>query len=125
VRRAREYGLENLLARLEVVEPIGYRDFLGLSAESAFLISDSGGVQEEVSIFKRPVLVVRNSTERPEVLGTFAERVLPGPEIGTVARGWLADLQHTHATLAEIPSPYGDGHASERIVGAIAALVSV
>jgi len=123
VRRAREYGLENLLARLEVVEPIGYRDFLGLSAESAFLISDSGGVQEEVSIFKRPVLVVRNSTERPEVLGTFAERVLPGPEIGRIARGWLEDLQHTHAALAEIPSPYGDGHASERIVDAIGELV--
>jgi len=124
VRRAREYGLENLLARLEVLEPIGYRDFLGLSAESAFLISDSGGVQEEVSIFKRPVLVVRNSTERPEVLGTFAERVVPGPKIGTIARGWLEDLQHTHATLADTPSPYGDGHASERIVDATADLIA-
>ena len=123
VRRASEFGLDDLLEKLTVTQPIGYRDFLGLSAESAFLVSDSGGVQEEVSIFKRPVIVVRNSTERPEVLGTFAERVLPGPEIGRVASGWLDDLETTHAALAEIPSPYGDGLASERIVRATAQLL--
>ena len=75
-----------------------------------------------MSIVKRPVLVVRNSTERPEVLGTFAERVLPGPDIATVASRWLDDVAATHEALAEVPSPYGDGHASERIVDAIAEL---
>jgi UDP-N-acetylglucosamine 2-epimerase (non-hydrolysing) len=124
VRRAAEFGLGDLLDSITVTEPIGYRDFLGLSAEAAMLISDSGGVQEEVSIVKRPVLVVRNSTERPEVLGTFAERVVPGPDIGTVAARWLEDLEGTHAELASIPSPYGDGHASERIVRAVTNLAT-
>ena len=55
-----------------------YGDFLALASECAFLISDSGGVQEEASVVKRPVIVVRSSTERPEVLGTFARLVRPG-----------------------------------------------
>ena len=67
---------------IRVVEPIGYREFLGLASASAFLVSDSGGVQEEASIVKRPVLVVRASTERPEVLGTFAELVSDTAAIG-------------------------------------------
>ncbi|MFO7547447.1 MAG: UDP-N-acetylglucosamine 2-epimerase (non-hydrolyzing), partial [Acidimicrobiia bacterium] len=120
VRRAEEHGLGDLLARLRVVEPIGYVDFLALQAEAALLVSDSGGVQEEASILKRPLIVVRNSTERPEVIGTFAERVLPGPAIGEAARRVLDDLAGTHARLAGVPSPYGDGTASQRSLEALA-----
>jgi UDP-N-acetylglucosamine 2-epimerase (non-hydrolysing) len=119
VRRAQEFGLEALLGRLRVIEPIGYRDFLGLSAETALLVSDSGGVQEEASVVKRPVIVVRNSTERPEVLGTFAERVEPGPAIGELARDRIADPAALHAALSVLPSPYGDGSASQRCIQAI------
>lgn len=114
--QAAEHGLSPLLDRLLVVEPIGYREFLGLGAESAFLISDSGGVQEEVSVYKRSVIVVRRSTERPEVLGTFAELVEPGPGISEIAGRWLADVSGLHARLAVLDSPYGDGTASRRIV---------
>ena len=120
VRRASEHGLDDLLDRIRVTEPIGYRDFLGLEAESALLISDSGGVQEEASIVKRPVIVVRNSTERPEVIGTFATRVLPGSGIGDAARLILDDISATHARLADLPSPYGDGEASQRSLRALA-----
>lgn len=123
VRRAQEFGLEGLLSRVRVIEPIGYRDFLGLSAETALLISDSGGVQEEASVVKRPVIVVRNSTERPEVLGTFAERVEPGPAIGQLARDRLTDPAALHEELTSIPSPYGDGTASRRSVQAVLAAV--
>ena len=123
VRRAQEFGLEELLGRLQVIEPIGYRDFLGLSAETALLISDSGGVQEEASVVKRPVIVVRNSTERPEVLGTFAERVEPGSAIGALARDRLSDPAAVHEQLKGIPSPYGDGTASQRSIEAILASV--
>ena len=119
VRRAEEFGLEPLLALLRVTPPLGYRDFLGLEAESALMISDSGGVQEEASIVKRPVVVVRNSTERPEVLGTFAELVQPGPEIGRAAREWLDGS----TDLANIASPYGTGEASRRSVEALEALL--
>lgn len=123
VARVASAGLGSLLDKITVIEPIGYREFLGLGAESAFLVSDSGGVQEEVSVYKRPVLVVRRSTERPEVLGTFAERVDPGPEIGRVAGEWTADLAAVHARLAGTPSPYGDGSASQRSVDAMRSLV--
>jgi UDP-N-acetylglucosamine 2-epimerase (non-hydrolysing) len=123
VKRAGQFGLEPLLAQLRVIPPIGYRAFLGLEAEAALMISDSGGVQEEASIVKRPVLVVRQSTERPEVLGTFAERVEPGPAIGTAAARILDDPAAVHAYLATRPSPYGDGTASERSIGALSDLL--
>jgi len=120
VKRAAEHGLGDLLDRIRVTEPIGYRDFLGLQAEAALMISDSGGVQEETSILKRPVIVVRNSTERPEVLGTFAVRVVAGPGIGEAARPILDDVEEAHARLADAPSPYGDGTASNRSLEALA-----
>jgi UDP-N-acetylglucosamine 2-epimerase (non-hydrolysing) len=117
--RAEAFGLETLLRELRVVDPLGYREFLGLAAASGLLVSDSGGVQEEASVIKRPVVVVRNSTERPEVQGTFAELVAPGPEIGRVARRWWAELTDLHARLATTPSPYGEGDASARSVAAL------
>lgn len=107
---------------LRVVEPLGYRDFLGLARECAFLVSDSGGVQEEASIVKRPVLVVRRSTERPEVIGTFAHLVAPGPAIGARGAEWARDVARRHAGLADTPTPYGDGHAGERVAAVIGAL---
>ncbi|MCI0426344.1 MAG: UDP-N-acetylglucosamine 2-epimerase (non-hydrolyzing) [Actinobacteria bacterium] len=120
---ARTFGLESLLEAVEVIEPLGYPEFLGLSAESAYLVSDSGGVQEEASIYKRPVVVVRRSTERPEVLGTFV-RLAHVDEITELASGWLADIEAVHDSLADIPTPYGDGHASERILEGIVSMVS-
>ena len=121
--RATEFGMTDLLNEIEVVEPIGYQDFLGLGAESAFLISDSGGVQEEVSVYKRSVIVVRRSTERPEVLGTFAELVEAGPDIARIAGRWAADIPGLHQSLVDVPSPYGDGTASAKIVEEIGALI--
>jgi UDP-N-acetylglucosamine 2-epimerase (non-hydrolysing) len=112
--RVTEYGLEDALTRLRVVDPLSYAEFLALAAESALLISDSGGVQEESSVLKRPVVVVRNSTERPEVMGTFACLVKPGPAIGEAARAWLDEGPALYERLTATPSPYGDGTASDR-----------
>lgn len=112
------FGLTPLLDGVRVLEPLAYRDFLGLSAESGLLISDSGGVQEEASVYKRPVIVVRNSTERPEVLGTFTQLVAPD-ELLAAAEAWLVDLPERHRQLAGLPSPYGDGDTSRRSAAAI------
>ncbi len=109
---------------LRVTEPIGYREFLGLAAESALLVSDSGGVQEEASVLKRPVVVVRSSTERPEVLGTFAQLAPPGPMISSWIGHLLADVPGLHARLGAMPSPYGDGTAAPRSAAAISILLS-
>ncbi|HEY5014470.1 MAG TPA: UDP-N-acetylglucosamine 2-epimerase (non-hydrolyzing) [Acidimicrobiia bacterium] len=116
--RAAEAGLEPLLDKLLVTPPVGYREFLGLMGAAALLVSDSGGVQEESSVVKRPVIVVRRSTERPEVLGTFSRLVPSGPGVADAAREWLDDIAAVHERLANLPSPYGDGHASALTVAA-------
>jgi UDP-N-acetylglucosamine 2-epimerase (non-hydrolysing) len=117
--RIQHYRLDTLLSGVRVVPPLGYRAFLNLAAESAFIISDSGGVQEEASVLKRPVIVVRRSTERPEVLGSFSTLVTSLEKISAAARSWLEDVPGLHQELAQLESPYGDGRASERSVDAI------
>lgn len=122
--RAAEFGLGDLLERMTVVEPLGYREFIGLAAECAVLVSDSGGVQEEATILKRPVVVVRASTERPEIVGTFAHLVAVGPEIGSTVRRLVADVAATHEALAALPYPYGSD-ATAACVAAIDELLAV
>jgi UDP-N-acetylglucosamine 2-epimerase (non-hydrolysing) len=122
--RLRDFGLGSMLDALRVTDPMSYGDFLGLASECAFMVSDSGGVQEEASVLRRPVIVVRNSTERPEVLGTFARLVPPGPGIAELAATWTADLGALHQRLRALPSPYGDGSASTRCVAATHDLLS-
>jgi UDP-N-acetylglucosamine 2-epimerase (non-hydrolysing) len=123
-QRARAAGLGELLEAVRVERPAGYGTFLALMSSCALVVSDSGGVQEESSIVKRPVVVVRRSTERPEVLGTFCELTPAGAAIGEVARGWLDDLPAVHRRLAELPSPYGDGRASQLTVEALTRVVA-
>lgn len=115
-RRAAEFDLADLLKRVTVIPPVDYKSFLTLAAECAYMVSDSGGVQEEASILKRPVLVVRNSTERPEVLGTFSHLIQPGEDIRMVGREWWDEIDAIHRRLQDIPSPYGDGSASQLCV---------
>jgi UDP-N-acetylglucosamine 2-epimerase (non-hydrolysing) len=116
--RAAEAGLEPLLDKLLVTPPVGYREFLGLMGAAALLVSDSGGVQEESSVVKRPVIVVRRSTERPEVIGTFSRLVPPGRGVADAATEWLDDIVAVHERLAALPCPYGVGHASALTVAA-------
>jgi UDP-N-acetylglucosamine 2-epimerase (non-hydrolysing) len=117
------FGLGGLVKRTTLVGPVGYREFLALATAAALLVSDSGGVQEEVSVLKRPALIVRRSTERPEVLGTFAHLTSPGPALSHAADELLADRVRLLARLADEPSPYGDGSASIKSVQAIERLL--
>ena len=121
--RISHFGLTDVAARLTIVDPIGYRDFIGLGAESQLIISDSGGVQEEVSVYKRPAVVIRRSTERQEVEGTFVQRFEPGPDLPAQLGIELEKSLDRAAELADFPSPYGDAKAPERSVEAIRALV--
>ncbi len=122
-KRLEDVGLGADLERLRIVEPLPYDRFLALEAESALIISDSGGVQEEASIVKRPVIVVRRSTERPEVLGTFARRIWPGTLLIEEAIRILDDRDRIHGELAGLESPYGDGTASEASLAALEKLL--
>ena len=76
-------------------------------------MSDSGGVQEECTVLKRPLIVVRNSTERPEAIDAgFAHLVQPGPAVGELGR--LINDTGLSERLEAIPCPFGDDLASER-----------
>ncbi|MEZ0064731.1 UDP-N-acetylglucosamine 2-epimerase (non-hydrolyzing) [Streptacidiphilus sp. MAP12-20] len=122
VRACERHGLGRELAALGVVPPVDHASFLGLAQHAALLVSDSGGVQEECTVLKKPLIVVRNSTERPEAVESgFAALVRPGPLIGTTARRLLGDPDLPRR-LAARPSPYGDGRASGRIVALAIAL---
>jgi len=122
-KRIDDFGLSSVADELSIVDPIGYRDFIGIGAESRLIISDSGGVQEEVSVYKRPAVVIRRSTERQEVEGTFAQRFEPGPDLGSQLATELAHAVDRAADLKEMPSPYGDSSAPQRSVQAIRALI--
>ncbi len=94
---------------LRVIAPVGYIDMLGMIASSAFIITDSGGLQEEASCFNKKVLIVRETTERPEVVDVGLGRLI-GKEI-------LANIEWAMQPPAALQaSPFGDGRAAERIV---------
>ncbi|MFI6639711.1 non-hydrolyzing UDP-N-acetylglucosamine 2-epimerase [Streptomyces sp. NPDC050504] len=122
--RVEAEGLAPLLAGLTVLAPLGYGEFLALARHAALLVSDSGGVQEETTVLGRPLVVVRRSTERPEAMGTFAELVSPGPELGRAARARLAEGRLGLRRLEAQRSPFGDGTASRRIAELLADLTA-
>jgi UDP-N-acetylglucosamine 2-epimerase (non-hydrolysing) len=114
---AARHGLSAALDRLQVIPGVDHQKFLGLARLARLLVSDSGGVQEECTVLKRPLIVIRNSTERPESIDSgFAHLVRPGPAIGDLGRQLISDTQLS-LRLAAVPCPFGDGKASERITG--------
>jgi UDP-N-acetylglucosamine 2-epimerase (non-hydrolysing) len=115
VTAATRAGLAATLGRIRVVEPVDSISFLALAFEAALLISDSGGVQEEVTVLGRPLVVVRRSTERPEALEHFATLVRP-EGIAAAANAYLLAGDGLRHKLAATASPYGDGTASQTIV---------
>jgi UDP-N-acetylglucosamine 2-epimerase (non-hydrolysing) len=123
--RVTERGVHRLLEPLIVTDPLPYHTFLALAADAALLVSDSGGLQEEASVLRRPIVVVRRSTERPEVLGGVGSLVAPAPDVvSKAALDVLSDLPATLGRIADLPCPYGDGTASRRAVAAINRLLT-
>ncbi|MER7701385.1 UDP-N-acetylglucosamine 2-epimerase (non-hydrolyzing) [Kitasatospora sp. NPDC097605] len=113
------HGLHRSTARLRLIDPLDHATFLALARRCRLLVSDSGGVQEECTVLKRPLIVVRNSTERPEaVRAGFARLARPGQQLALALREALSDTTAAER-LAQLPSPYGDGSASDDIVAAI------
>jgi UDP-N-acetylglucosamine 2-epimerase (non-hydrolysing) len=106
---------------ITLTEPLDYFDFIATLAACELVLTDSGGVQEEAPSFNKPVLVLRDTTERPEVVQAGAARL-----VGTDPRSVhkvvtsLLDDPMLYGRMAGAPSPFGDGHASDRILGRLA-----
>ncbi len=106
--------------RIHLIEPLDVVDFHNLSARSYFIMTDSGGVQEEAPSLNKPVLVLRETTERPEgVTNGTLKLVGTDPAKVTAAMETLLTDQAAYDQMAQAKNPYGDGHASERILAAI------
>ena len=105
-----------------LVDPLDYTSFVDLMRRAWLLITDSGGIQEEAPSLGKPVLVMRERTERPEAVDAGTVKLVgtdPRKIVTEAAR--LLDDQPEYRRRSRIHNPYGDGHASERIAGAIAA----
>jgi UDP-N-acetylglucosamine 2-epimerase len=106
--------------RIVLLPPVSYVELVALLERAHLVLTDSGGIQEEAPSFRRPVLVMRDVTERPEgvaagvaaVVGTGEERI-----VDETLR--LLEDPAAYARMASGASPYGDGHAAERIVTAL------
>jgi UDP-N-acetylglucosamine 2-epimerase (non-hydrolysing) len=103
-------------ARITVVDPLDYPDFIALLRASYLVLSDSGGVQEEAPAFGTPVLVLRETTERPEAVAAGVARLV-GVQTGAILReaGRVLSDPQAHAAMARAVNPFGDGTASDRI----------
>lgn len=102
--------------RANLIEPPPYADFVKLMERSTLILSDSGGVQEEAPAFSRPVLVLRDTTERPEGLSAgVAKLVGTNTEFIFAEASRLLSSKDAYDQMATAASPYGDGRASERI----------
>lgn len=120
--KVREVVREELggLSKVHLIDPLDYEPFANLMHRSYLILTDSGGVQEEAPALGKPVLVLRDTTERPEavtagtvkLIGTDCERVY------AEARQLLTDKKE-YSRMAESCNPYGDGRASGRIIQAI------
>lgn len=102
---------------IHLIEPVDYVSFVYLMMRSRLILTDSGGVQEEAPFLRRPVLVMRERTERPEAIDSGVARLVGTDEAKIVEQTarLLDDARH-YAAMSSGASPYGDGTASRQIV---------
>lgn len=106
--------------RIHLIAPLDVLDFHNLASRSYFIMSDSGGVQEEAPSLGKPVLVLRDTTERPEgVRAGTLKLVGTDPAVVKATMTELLTNEHLYLEMSNARNPYGDGRASERIVQAI------
>lgn len=115
-------GRDNIL----VTEPLPYNEFTKLMGRATFVLTDSGGVQEEAPSLGKPVLVMRENTERPEAVTAGTVRLVGTDEERIVQESTrLLDDESAYNEMANAVNPYGDGKAADRSVEAIAQMLGV
>lgn len=108
------------LPRVHLTDPLDYEPFVNLMARSTLILTDSGGIQEEAPSLGKPVLVLRDTTERPEAIEAGTVRLIGTTEetVYQEAKILLTDSARYRA-MSEAANPYGDGQAAQRIVRTI------
>ncbi|MBS1702694.1 MAG: UDP-N-acetylglucosamine 2-epimerase (non-hydrolyzing) [Armatimonadetes bacterium] len=119
VRKTLSEALEGH-SRIDLIEPPQYEQFVKLMERSFFILTDSGGVQEEAPSFGKPLLVLRETTERPEGVDAGCARLIGASPANVLEFGrQLFDDKAFYDSMAKAANPYGDGKASEVIARAI------
>ena len=111
--------------RIDLLPPLDYVTFIGLAARSQLLLTDSGGLQEEGAALHKPVVVLRDTTERYEALDAGGARLV-GTDPDKIIRSVTGILNSPdiYRQMSEAPNPFGDGHAARRIIDSLEAWFS-
>jgi len=103
-----------------LINPLGYLDFVHLMKCADIIVTDSGGIQEEAPALGKPVLVTRETTERPEGIAAGTARLVGTNRYGVVeAVSRLLDDSEEYARMKHAINPYGDGHAAQRVADSV------
>lgn len=111
------------IPNVHLVDPLDYLPFVYLMTRATLILTDSGGIQEEAPALGKPVLVMRNTTERPEAIDAGTARLV-GTDVDSITGGvsMLLEDRTEYERMAFAHNPYGDGRACERIVHALRSL---
>ena len=103
--------------RIHLIKPLPHKDFLNIAARSTLIITDSGTIQEEAPALHKPVLLLREKTERQEAVDVGAVQIV-GTDPTSIQQAVFELLNNSHAyqKMATAPNPFGDGHASDHIL---------
>jgi UDP-N-acetylglucosamine 2-epimerase (non-hydrolysing) len=109
--------LLNGISNIHLIRPLSYPDFVYAMKQSYFIVTDSGGVQEEAPSLGKPVLVMRDTTERPEAIEAGTAKLV-GADYNKIKNGIESLLtdEKEYKKMAKAHNPYGDGKAAERII---------
>ena len=120
VRKVMDAALAGL-ANVAMIEPLDYPSFARLIGIAEIMLTDSGGVQEEAPALGKPVLVMRETTERPEGVAAGTARLV-GTDVANIVTGifTLLDDKAAYEKMARAHNPFGDGHSARRIVELLA-----
>lgn len=121
IRRAVRSIIDDSRKNVYLLEPLSYLEFVAMIQQSTLILTDSGGIQEEAPAFGKPVLVMRDTTERPEAIEAGTARLV-GTDRSTIVDA-VADLltnEESYHTMSHAANPFGDGHAAQRIADFIA-----
>ena len=120
IRRPVQEIINGSRSNVYLLEPLSYLEFVAMMQQCTLILTDSGGIQEEAPAFGKPVLVMRDTTERPEAIEAGTARLV-GTDRSTIEQhvAHLLTDPEEYNIMAHAVNPFGDGHAAERIADTI------